>query len=174
MKKIWRQIVIFLSVNILAMTNIYLPSLAAETYVADNIDEPSELLPKNVKSNKVSEKSVRRGEFFAQADLMITDEGDGNVGAFAVAYMDHAVDEVYITIYLDRWNDEEERWQMVTYYDAEFYAEDYPEGLTDPTVDITFLNQERGHYYRLRSAFSAVYDNDYEGFSPTTSGIWIE
>lgn len=27
--------------------------------------------------------------------------------------------------------------------DAEFYAKDYPDGLTDPTVDITFLNQKR-------------------------------
>ena len=33
---------------------------------------------------------------------MISDEGDGNIGAFAVAYMDHSVDEVYISIYLDR------------------------------------------------------------------------
>ena len=105
---------------------------------------------------------------------MISDEGDGNIGAFAVAYMDHSVDEVYISIYLDRWNDEEKRWEQVTYYDAEFYEEDYPEGLTDPTVDITFLNQERDHYYRLRGAFSATYEYEFEGFSPTTAGIWID
>ena len=174
MKKFWKRIAILFAMNIFMITNTYSMSFASEIFVADDINEPSELLPKEIKENKVSEKSVRRGEFFAEADLMITDQGDGNIGALAKAYMDRAVDEVYITIYLDRWNEEEERWQMVTYYDAEFYAEDYPEGLTDPTVDITFLNQERGHYYRLRSAFSAVYDDDYEGFSPTTSGIWIE
>ena len=164
-----KLLTILMSIHLMSISNVY-----AMTNGETSVDEYSELLPKNVDSDRATEQSVRRGEFFARADLIITDEGDGNIGAFAVAYMDHAVDEVYITIYLDRWNDEEERWQMVTYYDAEFYAEDYPEGLTDPTVDITFLNQERDHYYRLRSAFSAVYDNDYEGFSPTTAGIWID
>mgnify|MGYP001624268823 FL=1 len=168
-KRIVKLLTILMSIHLMSISNVY-----AMTNGETSVDEYSELLPKNVDSDRATEQSVRRGEFFARADLIITDEGDGNIGAFAVAYMDHAVDEVYITIYLDRWNDEEERWQMVTYYDAEFYAEDYPEGLTDPTVDITFLNQERDHYYRLRSAFSAVYDNDYEGFSPTTAGIWID
>ena len=60
------------------------------------------------------------------------------------------------------------------YYDAEYYADDYPDGLSEATLNITFLNQERECYYRLRGVFSAVYDNDYEGFSPTTSGIWID
>ena len=168
-KRIVKLLTILMSIHLMSISNVY-----AMTNGETSVDEYSELLPKNVDSDRATEQSVRRGEFFARADLIITDEGDGNIGAFAVAYMDHAVDEVYITIYLDRWNEEEERWQMVTYYDAEFYAEDYPEGLTDPTVDITFLNQERDHYYRLRSAFSAVYDNDYEGFSPTTAGIWID
>ena len=170
MKKICRVIMLLTLLSSLFITNVYAESQNAYT----SVDEESVLLPVSIKSNIATEKSSRRGDFFIQADLVITDQGDGNIGAMAKAYMAHAVDEIYITIYLDRWNDEEERWQMVTYYDAEFYAEDYPEGLTDPTVDITFLNQERDHYYRLRSAFSAVYDNDYEGFSPTTAGIWID
>ena len=172
MRTIWKKIGVLIITTILISFNAY----AAQNtgmYYADSIDTPSVLLPKDIKSDKATEKAVRRGDFFAEADLIITDEGNGNIGAFAVAYMDHAVDEVYITIYLDRWNEDEERWEMVTYYDAEFYAEDYPEGLTDPTVDITFLNQEREHYYRLRSVFSAVDGYDYEGFSPTTSGLWI-
>lgn len=173
MKMKWKQIAI-LVLSIFMISSISISSFAIEKYPADDINEPSELLPKQIKSNRVSENTIRRGEFFAQADLMISDEGDGNIGAFAVAYMDHAVDEVYISIYLDRWIEEENRWEQVAYYDAEFYAEDYPEGLTDPTVDITFLDQERDHYYRLRSSFSAVYEYEFEGFSPTTAGIWID
>ena len=168
MKKFLKILSLLLVLNMIGLFTAY----AAEN-TPDPIEVYSELLPKNIKSDMATEQSVKRGEFFARADLVITDEGNGNIGAFAVAYMDHAVDEVYITIYLDRWNEDEERWEMVTYYDAEFYAEDYPEGLTDPTVDITFLNQEREHYYRLRSVFSAVDGYDYEGFSPTTSGLWI-
>lgn len=172
MKKIWRTFLAAMVVSTMLVINVY-----AEPYGADittSVDEESVLLPKEVKSNSATERSTNRGDFFVQADLVITDQGDGNIGAMAKAYMAHAVDEIYITIYLDRWNEEEERWQMVTYYDAEFYAEDYPEGLTDPTVDITFLDQERDNYYRLRGVFSAVYEYDYEGFSPTTAGIWID
>lgn len=167
MKKVLRIFIMAMFISIIGVFS----SLADEK---TSVEEYSELLPKNVKSDTATEQSIRRGEFFARADLVITDEGDGNIGAFAVAYMDHAVDEVYISIYLDRWIEEENRWEQVAYYDAEFYAEDYPEGLTDPTVDITFLDQERDHYYRLRSSFSAVYEYEYEGFSPTTSGIWID
>ena len=167
MKKVLRIFIMAMFISIIGVFS----SLADEK---TSVEEYSELLPKNVKSDTATEQSIRRGEFFARADLVITDEGDGNIGAFAVAYMDHAVDEVYISIYLDRWIEEENRWEQVTYYDAEFYAEDYPEGLTDPTVDITFLDQERDHYYRLRSSFSAVYEYEFEGFSPTTAGIWID
>lgn len=172
MKKIWRTILLVMLANMLFAFNVY--AVPFNHGNSTSVDEPSELLPKEVKSDTASEKTIRRGDFFAEADLVISDQGEGNIGALAVAYMDHSVDAVYITIYLDRWDEEAERWRQVTYYDAEFYEEDYPEGLTDPTVDITFLNQERGYYYRLRSAFSAIYEDDYEGFSPTTSGIWIE
>ena len=139
-----------------------------------SVDELSELLPKDIREDVAIESSVRRGDFFAQAELIITDEGDGNIGALAIAYLDHSVDEVYITIYLDQWNEETEKWQQVAYYDAEFYEKDYPDGLTNPDVNITFLDQERDHYYRLRSVFSAIDGDDYEGFSPTTAGIWID
>ena len=172
MKKIRKGIMLLVIMSLFCTSNIY-AAPAIHGYDT-SVEEESDLLPKEVKSDTASETSRRRGEFFARADLVITDQGNGNIGAMAKAYMDHAVDEVYISIYLDRWIDEEERWEQVTYYDAEFYAEDYPEGLTDPTVDITFLDQERDHYYRLRSSFSAVYEYEYEGFSPTTSGIWID
>lgn len=170
MKKIGRIITVAMLLMCLFVMNIYAGPYPADT----SVDETSTLLPKEVKRNAVTEKSTRRGDFFIQADLVITDQGNGNIGAMGKAYMAHAVDEVYISIYLDRWNDEEERWEQVTYYDAEFYAEDYPEGLTDPTVDITFLDQERDCYYRLRGSFSATYEYEFEGFSPTTAGIWID
>ena len=173
MKKIWKIMLSLMLANMLFILNVYAapPSQHGQD---TSVNEPSELLPKEVNSSADSEHSVKRGDFFIEADLVISDQGGGNIGALAVAYMEHAVDEVYISIYLDRWIEEENRWEQVAYYDAEFYAEDYPEGLTDPTVDITFLDQERDHYYRLRSSFSAVYEYEYEGFSPTTSGIWID
>ena len=170
MRKLEKIIIVFMVLMCLFTSSVYANPYQVET----SVNETSVLLPKEVESDIATEKSTQRGDFFIQADLVITDQGNGNIGAMGKAYMAHAVDEVYISIYLDQWDEEKETWEQVAYYDAEFYAEDYPEGLTDPTVDITFLDQERDHYYRLRSSFSAVYEYEYEGFSPTTSGIWID
>lgn len=137
-------------------------------------DIESERLPKSIKSNRVYVTATQRGDFFAASDLNIYDLGNGDVGASAHAYMSGPVDEVYVTIYLDRWDDVAERWRQVTYYDAEFYAADYPDGLTQAFVNITFKNQTRGYYYRLRGVFAAVKDGQFEGFSPVTAGILIE
>ena len=62
----------------------------------------------------------------------------------------------------------------MAYYDAEFYAKDYPEGLNRPSLNVTFKNQDKGYYYRLRGVFAAVYQGNFEGFSPVTDGIWID
>lgn len=75
---------------------------------------------------------------------------------------------------MDRWDADADRWRQVAYYDAEFYAKDYPDGLTDPTLNITFKNQQKGYYYRLRGVFGAIHDGKFEGFSPVTDGILIK
>nr|WP_130790358.1 DUF6147 family protein [Lachnoclostridium pacaense] len=139
-----------------------------------SVNEPSELLAAGVKQSKVTEYARARGEFFASADLTVKNNGDGKVGALAVALFRHPVDEVYITIYLDRWDAEAERWRQVNYYEAEFYAADFPDGLTTPYVDISFVNQPKGYYYRLRGVFGALYNGGYEGFSPVTDGILLD
>ncbi|MCD7994453.1 MAG: hypothetical protein LUK37_22790 [Clostridia bacterium] len=83
------------------------------------------------------------GIFFAGADLIIKNNGNGNVGVFAKAYMDVPVQEAYITVYVDRWDEDADRWRQVKYYDAEFYEKDYPDGIIEPSIDIEFKNLEK-------------------------------
>ena len=128
-------------------------------------------LPPGVKQSKATESAVARGDFFIRADLTIKNNGDGTIGALAVALTRFPVDEAYITIYLDRWDEESERWRQVKYHEEEFYAEEGTEGLEMPTVDMSFIDQPRGYYYRLRGSFSVVYKGNFEGFSPVTDGI---
>ncbi len=163
-------------IAILLLVLISMPVLASPVCSGSetSVNEYSELLSPGIKQSQGTESSVARGDMFASADITITDKGNGDIGALAIAYTREPVDEAYITVFLDRWNEEQDRWINVDYYDAEFYAEDYPDGLTTPTVSITFLNQERGYYYRLRSSFSVVKGDIYEGFSPKTAGILIE
>ena len=122
-----------------------------------SVNTPSDLLPKTVRSAYGYDSTKVRGNFFAEANVL-----------------DVPADEAYITIYLDRWDVAGERWRQVTYYDAEFYAKDYQEGLNRPSLNITFKNQDKGYYYRLRGAFVVVYDGEFEGYSPATDGVWVD
>lgn len=139
-----------------------------------SVNKVSALLPPSTKQSKVTESAKARGNFFARADLTVMNNSHGRVGALAVALFRFPIDQAYITIYLDRWDDAEERWRQVDYYEAEFYAKDFPDGLTTPVVDISFINQQRGKYYRLRGAFAAFYNGEYEGFTPTTDGVLVD
>lgn len=134
----------------------------------------SELLPPGIKKSQATESAKARGDFFLRSDLVITDNGNGKVGALAIAYTRFPVDEAYITVYLDRWDATAEKWRQMNSYEAEFYAKDYPDGIITPTVDISFTNNEVGYYYRLRAVFAVIYNNEFEGFSPVTNGILIE
>ena len=172
MKMLLRILFTAFIVTTLMVSSVFAAPFNPAQYTSVEIQ--SDLLPPHAKQNRVRETARARGNFFSAADLIISNEGNGDIGAFAKAYMDIPVDEVYITIYLDRWDEGTERWRQVSYYDAEFYAKDYPNGLSEPDVDIIFKNQERGYYYRLRCVFAAVLDDKFEGFSPVTDGIMIK
>lgn len=174
MRKKIRILVLSIMISVLMVSNVFASQYSYNPNDYTSVDVKSDLLPSSVRFSRVYMTPERRGSFFSGADLIIKDNGNGNIGAFAKAYMDHPVDEVYITIYLDRWDAEAERWRQVTFHDEEFYAKDFPNGLTDPVVDITFLNLEKGYSYRLRGVFAAVYNDVFEGFSPVTDGILIE
>lgn len=161
-------IAVLSATNIFAMSNYYNPNLYT------SVDIQSKLLPETAKNSIVHETGRRRGSFFAGTDLIIKNNSNGNVGVFAKAYMDISVEEAYITIYLDRWDATVDRWKQVSYYDAEFYESDYPNGLVEPSVDVEFKKVEKGYYYRARAVFSAMHNDNFEGFSPVTDGILID
>lgn len=173
MKKVSRLILCFLAtVNVFATTAFAaVPSPSVYTSVNEN----SILCEQNVKYDTETVYSVaRRGTFFDSASVTIRDEGNGNIGASAHANLNKPVTELYVSLYLDRYNKEKDVWQQVDYVDFEYTLAEYPDGIDDPSINVTFTNQKRGYYYRIRGAFSAGDDDWYEGFGPTTDGIWIE
>lgn len=172
MKRVTYTLMITVVISVLFTLSAFAKPYNPNEYTS--VDIESELLPPGIKQNKASESARPRGEFFLSADLTVMNNGDGKVGALAVALTRFPIDEAYITIYLDRWDQGAERWRQVEYYEAEFFAKDYPDGLTTPTVDISFINQKKGYYYRLRGVFGVLYNGEFEGFSPTTDGILLD
>lgn len=102
-----------MSINSYAMPNF------ADNFTS--VNDYSELLPPSIKESIAKERNVKRGVFFSAADLKIFNK-DGRIGVTAHSYMNVPVDEVYMTIYLDRLikDGEREYWSQVDYYDFEF------------------------------------------------------
>ena len=173
MKKLARLVVCFLVIVNVFVATAFAGIPLPEAYTS--IDQKSNLCDKNVHySIDTAQSYARRGRFFASADVAIRDEGNGDIGVPAHANLREPVKEMYISLYLDRYNQEKDAWQQVDYVDFEYTPEDYPDGVDDQSIEITFTNQKRGYYYRVRAAFSAGDDDWYEGLGPTTEGIWIE
>jgi hypothetical protein len=172
MKRIIRLLMISMLVTVFASSTVFGMPYNPSKYTS--VNEVSALLPPNVKQSRATESTKTRGEFFMSADLVVKNNGNGTIGALAIAFTSVPVDEAYISIYLDQWDEKTERWRQVDYYEAEFYSKDYPEGLETPTIDISFINQPRGYYYRLRGVFGVVYNGAFEAFSPTTDGVLLD
>ena len=173
MKRIVRMVICMLmAINVFTATAFAaIPSPLNYT----SVDQKSNLCDKAVSYSQGTERSyARRGRFFVSADVAIKDEGNGNIGAAAYAYLAEPVSEMYISLYLDRYDESLKKWKQVDYVDFEYTLEEYPDGIDDPIINVTFTNQARGYYYRIRGGFTASDGEKVEGFGPRTDGIWIE
>lgn len=132
----------------------------------------SKLLDPSIGQSIAKEYAIKRGEFFSLADLAISNK-NGQIGVAAHAYMSIPIDDLYMTIYLDRLNSKG-TWDQVDLFDFEFHSENYPKGLTSETVAFVIGNQPKDNYYRLRASFLAFKDGENEGFGPMTEGILIQ
>lgn len=170
MKKYYKIVYLLWVLSTITATSVYASPAAQLKYAAGNND--SELLPPSEKLSMDLVTKTPRGVFFSAAELKILNE-DGEIGVLGTAFMSTEVDEIYMTIYLDRWEDDN-HWEQVDSFEFEFYAEDYPDGLTSELVAFTLTGYPKRHYYRLRGSYAAVKDGVIEGFSPATDGIMIE
>ena len=111
MKKLARLVVCFLVIVNVFVATAFAGIPLPEAYTS--IDQKSNLCDKNVHySIDTAQSYARRGRFFASADVAIRDEGNGDIGVSAHANLREPVKEMYISLYLDRYNQEKDAWQQ--------------------------------------------------------------
>lgn len=120
-------------------------------------------------------RSAARGRVISSAELQLSDEGGGVIGVYASTLCHSAVKEIYMTIYLDVWDDSLQDWVMVDNYEYRWKAADNPDtDLTSVSVSFLLEGLPRGRTYSLRGAHAAKnFSNVAEVMASETSGITL-
>ena len=118
---------------------------------------------------------VERSTALATAMCSITNEGSGVIGVFAETTMHKPVDWAYLTVYVERWYEDYESWQIEKSFEKEFLPEDEADGeLTTATFSVDVNDLPSGYYYRVRALHELEFDGDwYEAKVTKTDGILI-
>ena len=141
----------------------------------DQAIEESILLPESVKRSVGVEQSTNRSKALANALCTITNTEKGIIGVYAETAMFIPVDWAALTIYLEKWNEDTNKWSTVETFEKEFTPADTDNGeLTRVIMSIDVGTQPAGHYYRIRCIHELEYDNGrYEAKSTKTEGVLL-
>ena len=171
----WKRIAV-LSIAFALAFNV--TSYARDYQVYDELkhmEVQSDLLSENETTSREIVYGLSRSTALATAIASITNEGAGVIRVFAETTMHKPVDWAYLTIYLERWYEEQESWQIVATYEKEFLPEEEEDGeLTTATLGVSVSGQPTGYYYRVRALHELEFDDGwYEAKVTKTDGILI-
>ena len=119
----------------------------------------------------------RCGDTMCSSSAMcsITDTEKGIINIYAETLMFQSVDWAALTIYLEKWDDKNEKWSTVEIFEREFTPADKEDGkLNSVELSISVGTQPAGYYYRIRCIHELEYDNGwYEAKSTKTDGVLL-
>lgn len=138
---------------------------------ANVVDSQLQDIESNDSLSKV--RGVARGRVLSSVELELSDEGSGVIGVYASTLCHSAVKEIYMTIYLDVWDENIQDWIMVDNYEYRWKASDNPDrDLKAVSVSFSLEGLVRGRTYSLRGAHAAKnFENVMEVMASETSGI---
>ena len=175
MKKLLKRVMILASVLVMVCPMTVMASTAGRKVLNETQGEKSALLPTTVKNAVGRDWDVSRSKALASAMCSITNSEKGIIYIYAETAMFIPVDWAALTIYLEKWNEDSNKWSTVEIFEKEFTPADKEDGqLTSAELSIDVGTQPAGYYYRLRCIHELEYDNGwYEAKSTKTDGIML-
>lgn len=164
MKKIIKVFLVIIVLNVLLNLTAF----------AEDIEwRQSKLLPENVKYS-IGYGHQERGDYLSSALLSITNEGYSSIGIYAGTFCHVPVKKIRMAVYLDRWDENEEDWFQVDYYNFTYEDKEGKKDLTSATESFSVIGLPANCYYRLRG-FICVwpFSGGSEMQGPVTDGILI-
>lgn len=159
-------LVLSMPMSVNAKTSEWLPQ-------ADVVNTQLSSVASNENASKV--RGVARGRVLSSVELELADEGNGVIGVYASTLCHTAVKEIYMTMYLDVWDENLQDWVMVDNYEYRWKASDNPDkDLTAVSVSFSLEGLPRGRTYSLRGAHAAKnFNNVMEVMASETDGITL-
>lgn len=114
-----------------------------------------------------------RGRILSSVGLQLSDEGNGVIGVYAETLCHKGVEEIYMVIYLDIWDERIQDWITINDYEYIWKSSEYPDkDLTDVSVSFLVEDLSRGRTYSLRASHLVTgFDSSSEMMFSETDGI---
>lgn len=120
------------------------------------------------------ELSGTRGAILSSCTVILSNAGGGAIGIYADIRAHEPIDWGFLTVFLDKWSEEKQIWQMQEMYEMEMVAADDPDGrFTTMTMAFDETNYPPGNYYRLRGIHEVEKDGQYAVMNTRTEGLLI-
>lgn len=118
-------------------------------------------------STGYSSPDFTRGLHMMDGECSITKAGLNHIYAYASTTANHDVQKVVVIVYVDQYNEEEERWGQIDCWMEE--VENDFVAITSKTLKV-----DRGYYYRVHADHIVINEPDppEETYS-YTDGIWV-
>lgn len=164
-------------ISLLLVLCISVPAYANGNYDTSKSKVLNSYLQENVYNNVISKVTkAARGRLLSSCSLQISNDNDGIIGIYADTLCHSAMKQIYMTIYLDVWDDSIQDWRTVDSYEYSWKASDNPgRELTNVSVSFDVVGLRKGRTYSLRGNHSAVgFDSSSEVMMTETNGIVLD
>ena len=136
--------------------------------------EASILLDENVTSSKDSVYRYGRGEYLAEGSVEIVNRGEGVIYVRADTFAYVCVDRILHHIFLEYWDEDENDWIQVGYWEFEKTKEETEDGeLYMLTSAFALTGYPTDLYYRVRGLHGVEYHGELEACATRTNGVLI-
>ena len=132
------------------------------------------LLPANELLSRDEYRTVARGDFLSAGATEIRNGQDGSMTICIDTYAHHDVDSIFHTVFLDQWDEDDQDWYQVGYWDFVQTKEETEDGSLHELITIMRVTgYPTGKYYRLRGLHGVEYNDEIEATATETNGVLI-
>ena len=172
MKRVTKIAMLIVSFSLVFCIQGFASTITWENAVGNH--SKSILLPANELSSEDEYRTVARGEFLSGGSTQISNHQDGTIGVRIDTFAHFGVDRIFHTVFLDKWDEENEDWIMLDHWNfVKTRAEETDGELNALYTDFTVTGCEVGKYYRVRGLHGVEYNDEVEATATETNGVLL-